>query len=197
MPRVSNSTLIELCNQPFEALTPSRRLSALAFKRRQINDDALADEAERILEEKPHTSITMAYYRAIEATAGTQARVRRVKAAAPASREEYMKAIGVTPVARDIDGLRTLEEWPDDIATCRPASKWAPVADTLRAHERTVFVIADGRTRSQALSLRRKLRHGAAAAFTPQDSWRFEAAPDHAADNDTWMVLASYTGGPA
>lgn len=220
MPRLSNDQLVELCSRPYESLTPGQRKSARAFKRRQINDEALSMEAERVLEDQPQMSVTKAYYAVMNLAVKKEIAKTEEKKPAPqpapvkppTTKEEYLKAIGLTkdkPAASPetdvtkvrikpatVEGLRILAGgWPDDIETVPRVqeSKWSKPARILKQYPGCVFVIGDRLSWSSATAIRRRIRNGEIKAFTPKGAYRCEVAPDHEHE-DAYRVLASYQG---
>lgn len=198
MARLSNEQLIELCATPYERLTPGQKRSARAYKRKAMDDEALALEAERLLEEQPQLSVTKAYYAVMKLERKT-----KPDNTAPTPAEKPITAPQSAPVPADMepsgrtDDLVTfLADWPTDLVEAQPTASghWTAIARILKNHPHSgPAVIARDLTRQRAFELRRRIRSARIKAFTPTGAYRCEITHDDQ-HKDKYRIIAQYTG---
>lgn len=212
MPRRSNQELTELSERKWSDLTPGERKSVRTWMRRQHDDDTALDlEAIDLLEHNQHIGIAKAYTitttvnshddtRADETTqtgqpdeATTEATVR-TPAPTPAETTpatENDTETGELQALAGENGIRWLDEWPEDASTAHMAiGHWQGVAAALRRTGRPA-VIAEHVPRKRAMGLARTINKGLSGTWSPRGAYR--AALRHGEDGE--QVIAQYVGG--
>lgn len=196
MPRRSNQELTELSERKWSDLTPGERKSVRTWMRRQHDDDPALDlEAIDLLEHNQHISIARAYaiLRTVadhEPTETSKSEPEPLATATEAAAEHGKPADELQALAGE-NGIRWLDEWPEDASTAHMAvGHWQGVAAALRRTGRPA-VIAEHVPRKRAMGLARTINKGLSGTWSPRGAYR--AALRHGEDGE--QVVAQYVGG--